>query len=174
LDPYAVTIVRLPLAALGIALMAGRHEAAAIGCFVAFALIDIVDGQLARRAGKETALRRVLDVVIDRVAIQGAVLVASLLYGLPLWFFGALLIRDLIQAKFSADIIVRDSVVFVGPSWHMAYGLSVLTWGLSVMISGGDLSLLLSAGVLIIAVATLVDFRRLAFGRLAEIESKND
>lgn len=124
-----VTLLRAPLAALGVWWLVVGDAALAITAFCLFAGIDVIDGVVARSRHEETAARRIADVVIDRVAIQSAVIAVSIMCAFPVWLPMLMLARDVMQGAFSAWFTVRYRSVVVGPRMHMSYGLAMLAWG---------------------------------------------
>ena len=134
----------------------------AISMFAAFASVVLLDGVLARRLGKETAARRIADVIIDRAAIHLAVLATAIVNQFPMWLPILMLSRDLAQAAYSAHLVRTCQRVVVGPHSHMFYGLSMLAWG-SYSILTHELNPALTGVTMLISSVVLVDyFRRCA------------
>lgn len=156
----SVTLVRLPIAIAGIAGIAAHRPLVASLMFVLFAAIDYLDGVVARSGDNDDASRRALDVVVDRVAIHGASLTCVLVYGANPELAYALLARDVVQGLYSGHAALFRGVVFVGPKWHMLYGLCFLAWGIHLIIEGSA-GLLLTLALGAVSLATLGDFVRL-------------
>jgi phosphatidylglycerophosphate synthase len=135
--------------------------------FSLFAAIDVLDGVAARKAGCDTAARRVGDVLLDRVAIHLAALACCLVHdvGWPVW--GLLLGRDVVQAALSVRYVMRTRTVVIGAHWHMAYGASMLLWGAGFIVAGTPILALTLLAVLVSA-ATFVDYVK----RCADLERK--
>jgi phosphatidylglycerophosphate synthase len=152
-----VTVGRAPLAGVGIVFMLASQPVSALACFVLFAAIDLADGHIARLRGEETGVRRVSDVLIDRVAIHLVILIlaSSLSYGYVL--FATFVLRDLIQGVYSGAFTIRYRTVLVGPRWHMSYGLIMLSWVAFVLLDS-DWSRVLTVAAWTISTAAFVDF----------------
>lgn len=155
-----LTLFRLPIVAAGVTALFVGEPVVAVLLFVCFAAVDLLDGIIARRDSGDNPSRRALDVVVDRVSIHVASLACVVIHGSELGIAIALMARDLVQAAYSGKAALVDRVVFVGPRWHMLYGLAFLAWGSYFSIFGRvgtELTIVLA----IISVATLVDFIRL-------------
>lgn len=155
----AITLMRAPIGAVGVLAVTQGLPGLAFACFVAFATIDLVDGLVARRRGEETGLRRIVDVVVDRITIHAALLaiVSSLPGGMLMWT--ALAVRDVAQGALSGNFTRRHMTVLVGPKWHMCYGLSVLAFvGSALFLPAASPALLIVLWLL--SALTFVDFAR--------------
>lgn len=155
----AITVVRIPIAMAGVALVARGIPTWALAAFVLFALLDVVDGVAARSVGVDTANRRIADVLIDRVAIHAAFWASCYAtgHGWQLWF--VLLLRDVLQGVFNINFIARTKLIVIGAYWHMAYGFAMLLT-VACLLLLGDVPV---AGVVLawtVAAATLIDYIR--------------
>lgn len=153
----AATAVRAPVAAAGIVALIAGLPIMSVGLFALFAAADYFDGAEARKHGSDSASRRILDVVIDRVSIHAASLTCVAVLGVPLQLALLLATRDIAQAAYSLWRLSASRVVFVGPRWHMAYGLAFLIWGSYTMVEG-VVSPVLTLGLGLVSAATLLDF----------------
>lgn len=153
----AATLLRVPLAAIGIAALLLDWRYVAVGAFALFAAADYADGVVARKRGADDAARRVLDVVVDRVAIHSAALACVHFYGVDLLLVLMLMARDIVQGGYSAFRLIADHLVFIGPRWHMGYGLAFLAWGSWIVITG-EVNRELTVILLAVSVATFIDF----------------
>lgn len=139
------------------ALASGRDAIWAVLAFTVFAVVDVFDGVAARRAGCDTAARRLGDVVIDRLAIHAAALTCCLVYETG-WFLWILLLsRDVLQGGLSMRFVNRTRTVVIGAYWHMLYGLAMLVWGTAFIINGAPV-VSLSVATLMVSVATFADY----------------
>lgn len=159
--PLAITLARIPLLiGMGIAYTAGAPWAA-VAMLAAFIIIDIMDGDVARALHVETATRRLLDGVIDRLGVHAIVALVCLSVE-NLWVvWGFLIARDGLQAVVGAQVLLRRRVVAAGAPWHRAYTLSIALWGSIVMVSA-SVAWLAALPVVVTGVATLVDYIRQA------------
>lgn len=65
--------------------------------FISIAILtDIFDGYLARRLGQKSDAGKILDPIVDKVAVLGVIffMLVSKDYQFPLWFFLFLLVRE--------------------------------------------------------------------------------
>ncbi|MDX2036135.1 MAG: CDP-diacylglycerol--glycerol-3-phosphate 3-phosphatidyltransferase [Isosphaeraceae bacterium] len=96
--PNALTLSRLVLAAVVLALIARGWFLGAFILFLITALTDALDGWFARKLGQETALGRQLDPLIDKVVV--AALYVELLTipdtGLQPWMVQVVIARELL------------------------------------------------------------------------------
>lgn len=132
----SVTAIRIPIAVAALVFLVIDVAAIAALLFVAFAVVDLFDGIAARRVACDTAIRRSVDVLIDRTAIHSAALLCVMHFDVGLLVWIPFLLRDILQAIYSLRLLRAKSVVVVGPHWHMLYGIAMLVWGLSFMHAG--------------------------------------
>ena len=93
--PNALSLLRLFLVPVVVALLLARSDALAAAFFVLAALTDFLDGRLARIAGP-TRLGRVLDPLADRLMLSSVALVLAVRGLLPVWAVAILVGRDLL------------------------------------------------------------------------------
>jgi cardiolipin synthase len=92
--PNLLSLLRLALVPVAILLLvAGRRPAAAV-VLGAMVLTDGLDGLVARRTGRITALGRILDPVADKVAIDSLLAALALRGEFPAWALALILARD--------------------------------------------------------------------------------
>lgn len=156
----APTLLRIPVGAVGVVLLFSPHMSAAIPFFVAFALLDVADGLVARRHDADGASRRSMDVLIDRTFIHLASMSCAFLYETGYALVLALLARDVIQGTYSGYMAFRRSVVFIGPKWHMSYWIAFLLWGGHFILTGHP-GAVLSVLLALVSLSTILDFFRL-------------
>ncbi len=78
------------------------------------ALTDKLDGYFARRFHQETEWGKVLDPLADKIGVAIVALVLLILGRLPLWFVGAVLLRDLLI--FAGGLVLKARTGKVLPS----------------------------------------------------------
>lgn len=103
--PNRITLGRMLLIPIFVMVLMGVEQVAsyrfvALGIFLVIAILDAVDGQLARSTGQVTALGRILDALADKLLMSTAyVLLASRMWPLvahriPRWVSVAVISRD--------------------------------------------------------------------------------
>ena len=104
-----LSILRLLLAApFSIVMLSGNPSGRLWGAIIMViaALTDKYDGVLARKYGLTTQWGKVLDPLADKVGVAVVAIILLILGNIPLWFFLALLLRDILI--FSGGIYVRS------------------------------------------------------------------
>lgn len=92
--PNVVTIARLALVPVVIALFLGGNRAAAVAVLALSLAGDGLDGFLARRSGRVTELGKILDPVADKVAVDSVLGCLVAVGEFPAWAFWLVLTRD--------------------------------------------------------------------------------
>jgi cardiolipin synthase (CMP-forming) len=92
--PNVVTIARLALVPVVVALLLSGHRAAAVAVLALSLAGDGLDGYLARRSGRVTELGKILDPIADKVAIDAVLGCLAAAREFPVWAFGVVLARD--------------------------------------------------------------------------------
>lgn len=155
----SVTLIRIPIIIFGVIAMVSDWMMIACLSFIIFAVLDYFDGVAARRVGQDTAVRRIGDVLLDRVSIHVVILITCLNYDRGWVVWGLLLSRDLVQGVFSSFLLAKYQMLVIGAYWHMSYGVAILVWECMFLVSGFA-SNSLSVCVIGIVVATGVDYMR--------------
>ena len=93
--PNALSLLRLFMVPIVVALLLGGADGLAAALFVLAALTDFLDGRIARRAGP-TRLGRILDPVADRLMLSSVAVVLAMRDLLPAWAVAILVGRDLL------------------------------------------------------------------------------
>src|ERR671910_628295 len=93
--PNALSVLRLILVPVVVALLLAGSDGLAAAFFVLAALTDFLDGKLARRAGP-TRLGQILDPVADRLMLSSVAVVLAIRGLLPAWAVAILVGRDLL------------------------------------------------------------------------------
>lgn len=75
------------------------------------ALTDSFDGRLARRLNQQSDLGRILDPVADKIAMGIIAYLLVKLRGLPLWFLGLVLLRDMVILLTGLLILRKKNIV---------------------------------------------------------------
>ena len=93
--PNALSLLRLIMVPVVVALLLAGSDGFAAAFFVLAALTDFLDGKLARRAGP-TRLGQILDPVADRLMLSSVAVVLAIRGFLPVWAVAILVGRDLL------------------------------------------------------------------------------
>jgi cardiolipin synthase len=92
--PNTITILRLAMVPVLIALLHFGHYRAAFWLFLLAGLSDGLDGFLARRYGLQSHLGGILDPVADKVLMVGMYITLTVLHLIPLWVLLVVVSRD--------------------------------------------------------------------------------
>jgi CDP-diacylglycerol--glycerol-3-phosphate 3-phosphatidyltransferase len=106
-------VLVIPFACLMLLPQTPQRVTGSIFLFVAI-LTDKFDGVLARKLGQETEWGRVLDPLCDKIGIGIVAIVMLRLGDIPLWFFIALAVRDLLI--FGGGMYIKSARNVVLPS----------------------------------------------------------
>ena len=93
--PNALSLARLFMVPIVVALLLARADGLAAALFVLAAVTDFLDGRLARRAGP-TRLGQILDPVADRLMLSSVAVVLAVRGLLPAWAVAILVGRDVL------------------------------------------------------------------------------
>src|SRR5918999_6387833 len=93
--PNALSLARLFMVPVVVALLLAREDVLGAAFFVLAAATDFLDGRLARRAGP-TRLGQILDPVADRLMLSSVAVVLAVRGLLPAWVVVILVGRDLL------------------------------------------------------------------------------
>ena len=111
--PNALSLLRLFMVPLVVALLLARSDGLAAAFFVLAAATDFLDGRIARRAGP-TWLGRILDPVADRLMLSSVAVVLAVRDLLPAWAVVILVGRDLLALAGSLVVANKIRVNRVG------------------------------------------------------------
>ena len=93
--PNALSLARLFMVPVVVALLLAREDVLGAAFFVLAAATDFLDGRLARRAGP-TRLGQILDPLADRLMLSSVAVVLAIRGLLPAWAVAVLVGRDLL------------------------------------------------------------------------------
>jgi phosphatidylglycerophosphate synthase len=155
-----LTYTRAPLAGavVFIGLMGDWLLAALL--LVLFALLDFLDGRFARFGGvQDTAWRRMVDAIIDKLAAHLCFLVIAMQIPSILWVWPLVFLRDLIQGNTALKLVLNRRVVVAGAWWHRFFTLSEIIWLCCAFAFHNDF-IPLGIPVIFFGFATLHDYRK--------------
>lgn len=150
-----LTWVRVPIGLVIAGTMLSRSFILGTVALLAFVAIDVLDGQVARSNGGDTAERRALDSAVDRCVTPAAMLVAGVAVPALAVLGGLLLLVSALAAPHARYTMRTFGVVLRAPSWHKSWSLSLVAAGLLYL--GGLDALAVwtaSVGVVLAAVCT--------------------
>src|SRR5215210_8291617 len=130
--PNALSLLRLFMVPLVVALLLAHSDGLAAAFFVLAAATDFLDGRIARRAGP-TRLGRILDPVADRLMLSSVAVVLAIRGLLPAWAVAILVGRDLLALVGS---LVVGSKIRVNRIGKAATGVLMGAIALVVLIPG--------------------------------------
>jgi cardiolipin synthase (CMP-forming) len=111
--PNALSLLRLFMVPVVVALLLARSDGLAAAFFVLAAATDFLDGRIARRAGP-TRLGQILDPVADRLMLSSVAVVLAVRGLLPAWAVAILVGRDLLALAGSLVVGSKIRVNRVG------------------------------------------------------------
>ncbi len=109
--PNVVSLIRLALVPIVLALLASGNRVWAVVVLAAMAVTDGVDGYLARRTGRVTELGKILDPLADKVAIDSVFLLLAFMGQFPAWAAALFVGRDLVIAGLAITLARRSGRV---------------------------------------------------------------
>src|ERR671914_352495 len=148
--PNALSLARLFMVPVVVALLLARADALAAAFFVLAAATDFLDGRLARRAGP-TRLGQILDPVADRLMLSSVAVVLAVRGFLPAWAVAILVGRDLLAL---AGNLLVGSKIRVNRVGKAATAVLMVAVALVVLIPGtvvGEIMFYAGFGLSIVA-----------------------
>jgi len=161
--PNALSLLRLFMVPLVVALLLARSDALGAAFFVLAAATDFLDGRIARRAGP-TRLGRILDPVADRLMLSSVAVVLAVRGLLPAWAVAILVGRDLLAL---AGSLVVGSKIRVNRVGKAATAVLMGAVALIVIIPGavvGEIMFYAGFGLSLVAGLVYVRSVRRLFG----------
>jgi cardiolipin synthase len=161
--PNALSLLRLFMVPLVVALLLARSDTLGAAFFVLAAATDFLDGRIARRAGP-TRLGRILDPVADRLMLSSVAVVLAVRGLLPAWAVAILVGRDLLAL---AGSLVVGSKIRVNRVGKAATAVLMGAVALVVIIPGaavGEIMFYAGFGLSIVAGLVYVRSVRRLFG----------
>jgi cardiolipin synthase len=161
--PNALSLLRLFMVPLVVALLLARSDGLAAAFFVLAAATDFLDGRIARRAGP-TRLGRILDPVADRLMLSSVAVVLAVRGLLPAWAVAILVGRDLLAL---AGSLVVGSKIRVNRVGKAATAVLMVAVALIVIIPGtvvGEIMFYAGFGLSIVAGLVYIRSVRRLFG----------
>jgi cardiolipin synthase len=114
--PNAITLVRLLLVPVFIALHATGEHGWALVCFIVAMASDSLDGALARLLHQQTKLGGILDPVADKLLVFTALVALVIARRLPFWVLAVVGARDLLMIIGAAVVRQKGLELPVAPT----------------------------------------------------------
>lgn len=115
--PNSITLLRLILVPVVVWLLTVGNYDWALWVFIAAALSDALDGFLARVLDQRTELGATLDPIADKLMLLSTLAVLAWLQLIPVWLFGAIIIRDAVIIGGALAYRRRAGHLEVTPTW---------------------------------------------------------
>jgi CDP-diacylglycerol--glycerol-3-phosphate 3-phosphatidyltransferase len=109
--PNVVSLARLALVPVAVLLLIAERRVLAAGVLVAMVLTDWLDGFIARRTRRVTALGKILDPVADKIAIDSILVALTLRGEFPAWAVWVIVARDVAILVGALAVARRTDVV---------------------------------------------------------------
>jgi len=139
-----------------------RAPAVTAGALVAFILLDLYDGVLARQQNADDPPRRVLDTVVDRLSIWPVYVAITLLGFLPPILLLLFFARDLYCAYWCHRILTAREVVIRADWMYRSLNLMLAGWVIAAPFLQAPILNALFVGILGFSVAVALDLKRSA------------
>ena len=150
--PNLVTLGRIALVPVALALLAGGHRLAAVAVLLVMFASDGLDGYLARKLDRVTELGKILDPAADKIAVV-AVLVFLVATGeFPLWAFLLVVVRDVAIVVGGLAIARKFRSV---PQALMVGKVAVAVLGVATLVFVADIRVLEPAALVLCVVAVV-------------------
>jgi phosphatidylglycerophosphate synthase len=154
-----VTIGRLALVPMIAASFMSSPALTSIGLLL-FMFADLFDGVLARSAGRDGPGRRVVDSVVDRMAIDACLIVAGAIGAMPVLLVCAFLLRDLYCAIICAAMVGERRVAIKSDLLYRGLNCGLAGWALAAPFLSADGRLVGAAVLLAVSIVVACDLTR--------------
>lgn len=148
----------------------GHNVEAALMCIVA-GIIDIADGNIARRFNQKSELGKVLDPLADKLFVAMLVIILFLQDRVPTWYILAVVGRDLLILL--AGLFAARKIKIVLPS-NMLGKLTALCVSLSMVIAVLDLKLIFTIFMYISVFLMVASFVNYGMIMYKQIKARDD
>lgn len=169
----AWTLGRLGLVPIVISAFVISPQMTAVA-LLAFIAADLYDGVLARELEADDTSRRVLDSLVDRIAIWSVYVAVSVAGYLPAVLLALLLARDLYCGMWCYRM-VRDRNVAIRADWlHRSLNLMLAGWVVLVPLLSGSARSISFIAILGFSLVVALDLRRCVLSVLAAPSALRD
>lgn len=126
----------------------------------AFMVGDLLDGVVARRLQVDDAVRRALDSVVDRLAIDACLVAAWAADAMPLWLLAVFLIRDAYCAALCVVMFRASRAAIKTDLLYRGLSFLIAVWALAAPFVSADVRDAWMAALTLAAVVVAVDLTR--------------
>ena len=112
-----VTVLRILLIPVFIALLVYQKPGSALVVFALAALTDLLDGYVARRRGSQSRLGAFLDPTADKLLLTASFATLTYLRVLPAWIMIVVISRDVILVVGALLIHMMGGRIYPRPTW---------------------------------------------------------
>ena len=113
--PNLITFARLLLAIPFLVMLEGHGwEMVALGIFVVASLTDWLDGYLARKLNQVSELGKLMDPLVDKILVTGALVALTARGIIPAWSVTAILFREFLVTGLRAVEAARGVIIPAG------------------------------------------------------------
>ena len=124
--PNVLTLIRMALVPVFIALYYGGQTGLAFAAYVAASLTDVVDGRLARRLNQVTAFGKLMDPLADKLMQLSMLFCLASTGYIPWWALAVLLAKEAVMVAGGTLLFKCDVVVMANWAGKAATVLLVL------------------------------------------------
>lgn len=174
--PNVLTMIRMALIPVFVLFHAAHREKAALLVFCIASLTDWLDGHIARKYGLITDFGKLMDPLADKLMVCTALIMQGLNGTFPVAAILVVVLKELVMIYGSSYLLAHDVVVYANLWGKLAQCSFILALVLSFW--HGDFAAMrfpidrvcLWIAVVLAGVA-LVDYTRMALGKLKEIRA---
>ena len=176
--PNFISLFRLLLIPLMVSLYFRARATAALAVFGVSAVLDVADGQIARRFGLVTDLGKVLDPLADKLTQGAAIVCAARTHPQLFFLLGFMAMKELTQAYIGGRIVKKTGHVFHA-KWFGKLCTVVTTASLMAMFAfprmpekAVNVLLILCSGMMLVSLALYVK-HFMEYSEAAEAEKRH-
>lgn len=161
--PNVLTMMRLALIPVFVALYCTGHEKWALITFLAASFTDFLDGYLARKNNQITAFGKLMDPLADKVMVVTAMLCQTLSGIIPWAAFVIVMLKELMMVLGGAFMLKREVVVYsnmLGKTAQVAFiaALVLSFWHGELQAAGAPVDIWVLWLAVALALAAMADY----------------
>ena len=131
--PNKLTLLRIFLVPVFVALMLLEHSLAGLIVFVMASLTDFLDGQIARKYNLITTFGKLMDPLADKILVMSAMLLFVQFGHVPAWVVIIILAREFLVTSLRL-IAAGDGVVIAADMWGKVKTVTQMVWILCTLL----------------------------------------